>query len=129
MTELEPVLISALNQYLFCPRRCALMQIEGIWANNEHTVIGSLLHEHADEPGYETDQGVTLLRALPLVSERYGLTGKADIVELHPSQRGFNSAAGVMPSANNCRTASITCFVSSRSRQSIITSRRRLLAA
>lgn len=83
MIDLEPVLISALNQYLFCPRRCALMHIEGIWADNEHTVIGSLLHEHADEPGYETDKGVTLLRALPLVSMRYGLSGKADIVEVH----------------------------------------------
>lgn len=83
MIDLEPVLISALNQYLFCPRRCALMHIEGIWADNEHTVIGSLLHEHADEPGYETADGVTLLRALPLVSECYGLTGKADIVEVH----------------------------------------------
>jgi CRISPR-associated exonuclease Cas4 len=83
MIDLEPVLISALNQYLFCPRRCALMHIEGIWADNEHTVIGSLLHEHTDEPGYETADGVTLLRALPLVSERYGLTGKADIVEVH----------------------------------------------
>jgi CRISPR-associated exonuclease Cas4 len=59
------------------------MHIEGIWADNEHTVKGSLLHQHTDEPGYETADGVTLLRALPLVSERYGLTGKADIVEAH----------------------------------------------
>lgn len=83
MIDLEPVLISALNQYVFCPRRCALMHIEGFWADNEHTVIGALLHDHADEPGYETVDGVTLLRGLPLVSERYGLTGKADIVEVH----------------------------------------------
>lgn len=79
--EQEPVLISALNQFVFCPRRCALMHVEGIWRDNEHTLAGSLLHDRADEPGYETGAGVTLLRALPLVSERYGLTGKADIVE------------------------------------------------
>jgi len=78
----EPVLISALNQYVFCPRRCALMHIEGIWSDNEHTTVGSLLHDHADEPGYETDGAVTLLRALPLYSSRYGLVGKADIVEM-----------------------------------------------
>jgi CRISPR-associated exonuclease Cas4 len=82
MIALEPVLISALNQFVFCPRRCALMHVEGIWSDNEHTVIGSLLHEHTDEPGYETDGDVTLLRALPLYSTRYGLTGKADIVEM-----------------------------------------------
>ncbi|MFN0120857.1 MAG: CRISPR-associated protein Cas4 [Blastocatellia bacterium] len=77
----EPVLISALNQYVFCPRRCALMHTEGIWADNEHTVLGTLAHQRADEPGYETGAGVTIWRALPLASERLGLSGRADIVE------------------------------------------------
>ncbi|HKQ03525.1 MAG TPA: CRISPR-associated protein Cas4 [Blastocatellia bacterium] len=76
------VLISALNQYVFCPRRCALMHVEGIWSDNQHTVVGTLLHDRADEPGYETDGEVTVLRAVPLYSTRYGLAGKADIVEL-----------------------------------------------
>ncbi len=80
--NLEPVSISALNQFVFCPRRCALMHVEGIWQDNQHTIVGSLLHEHADAPGYETGEGVTLLRALPLYSARYGLSGKADIIEL-----------------------------------------------
>jgi len=84
--DLELVSISALNQYAFCPRRCALMHVEGIWRDNEYTIIGSLLHDHADEPGYEAGEGVTLLRALPLYSERYGLTGKADIVELQDGE-------------------------------------------
>jgi CRISPR-associated exonuclease Cas4 len=82
--DLEGVPISALNQYVFCPRRCALMHVEGIFTENEHTILGSLLHDHADEPGYgyETEEGVVLLRALPLFSDQYGLTGKADVVEL-----------------------------------------------
>lgn len=58
------------------------MHVEGIFIDNEHTILGSLLHDHADEPGYEVDAGVTVLRALPLYSDRYGLTGKTDIVEL-----------------------------------------------
>jgi CRISPR-associated exonuclease Cas4 len=78
----EPIMISALNQYVFCPRRCALMHVEGIWSDNEHTTIGLLLHDHTDAPGYEIDGGVTLLRALPLYSSRYGLVGRADIVEM-----------------------------------------------
>lgn len=78
----EPIMISALNQYVFCPRRCALMHVEGIWSDNEHTTIGLLLHDHTDAPGYETDGDVTLLRALPLYSLRYGLVGRADIVEM-----------------------------------------------
>jgi len=80
--DIESITIAALNQYVFCPRRCALMFVEGMWTDNEHTAVGTLLHDHTDEPGYETDAGVTLLRALPLFSSRYGLTGKADIVEV-----------------------------------------------
>lgn len=75
--------LSALNQFVFCPRRAALIHIEGIFKDNAHTLVGSLAHEHADLPGYEIAKGVTLLRALPVWSERLGLNGKCDIVERH----------------------------------------------
>lgn len=78
---LKIISISALNQYAFCPRRCALMFIEGTWSDNEHTAKGAILHNHTDEPGYETDGAARVVRALPLYSEKYGLSGKADIVE------------------------------------------------
>jgi CRISPR-associated exonuclease Cas4 len=78
----EIINISALNQYAFCPRRCALLNIEGVWADNEHTIQGSILHERADEIGYETVGNARLVRALPLFSLRYGLSGKADVVEI-----------------------------------------------
>lgn len=84
-TGTEPVLISALNEYVFCPRRCALKFVEGWRGDNEHTALGTMLHEHADDPGYETGEGVKLLRGLPLFSRRYGITGKADIVEVRPN--------------------------------------------
>ena len=38
----------------------------------------------ADISGYETVKGVTLLRSLPVWSDRLGLNGKCDIVERHP---------------------------------------------
>ena len=82
LREDEPLLISALNQYLFCPRRCALMHTEGIWVDNAHTAKGTLLHEHADSSGYEHDKGAKVLRGLTLYSTQYGLTGRADIVEV-----------------------------------------------
>ena len=46
-------------------------------------MLGILAHEHADLPGYEVAKGVKLLRALPVFSERLGLSGKCDIVERH----------------------------------------------
>ena len=74
--------LSAINQYLYCPRRAALIHVEGTFSNNEHTVIGSQLHEHADVPGYEKAAGTEVLRALPVWSRRLGLSGKCDIVEV-----------------------------------------------
>ncbi len=62
------------------------MHIEGIWSDNEHTAKGTILHTHADELGYEVIGNVKLLRALPLYSTKYGLNGKADIVEIREKE-------------------------------------------
>lgn len=80
----ELLSLSLLNDFLYCPRRAALKGIEGWREANEHTVRGELAHEHADLPGYEVVKGVKVLRALPVWSERLGLSGKCDIVEVHP---------------------------------------------
>ena len=74
--------LSALNDFLFCPRRAALKFVEGLRGENEHTVLGDLAHEHVDFPGFEQRAGWTLLRALPVFSDRLGLSGKADLVEV-----------------------------------------------
>lgn len=73
--------LSALNHYLFCPRRAALIHVEGIFHDNQHTLRGDIVHEHSDLAGYEVVKGVTLLRALPVWSDKLGLNGKCDIVE------------------------------------------------
>jgi CRISPR-associated exonuclease Cas4 len=82
-SEERHIPLSAVNQFLFCPRRAALIHVEGIFQDNEHTVLGELAHEHADLPGYEVAKGVKLLRALPVFSDRLGLSGRCDIVERH----------------------------------------------
>lgn len=79
----EPVLISALNDFVFCPRRAALKLVEGQWDDNAYTLEGALLHDRADTPGVEERPGVRIVRALPLFSRRLGLVGKADVVEFH----------------------------------------------
>lgn len=73
--------LSLLNDYLYCERRAALKTVEGVRSANAHTAKGDIVHEHADLPGYEVAKGVTLLRALPVWSDRLGLNGKCDIVE------------------------------------------------
>ncbi len=74
--------LSLLNDFLYCPRRAALKGIEGVRSENEHTVLGDIAHEHADFPGHEHRAEWKLLRALPLFSERLGLSGKADLIEV-----------------------------------------------
>jgi len=89
----EPIPLSALNHYLYCPRRAALIHVEGVFEENEHTILGEIAHEHADLPGYEVAKGVLLWRALPVWSERLGLSGKCDIVEVISSaEYGTRSA-------------------------------------
>ena len=76
----ESLPLSLLNDYLYCPRRAALKVVEGWRSANQHTARGDIAHEHADLRGYEVVQGVKLLRALPVFSDRLGLSGKCDIV-------------------------------------------------
>ena len=40
--------ISALQHVLFCPRQCALIHVERLWAENSLTLEGRHLHQKAD---------------------------------------------------------------------------------
>lgn len=82
--DLDAIPISSLNHYAYCPRRCALIQMEQTYEENLYTLRGNHLHERtdqADESGWE--EGVRVERALPLWSKELGLIGKADVVEFH----------------------------------------------
>ena len=79
----EAVPLSALQHYVFCPRQCALIHVEGIWSENAQTAHGRQVHERAHAGGGEERGGVKTLRALPLVSREHGLAGVADVIELH----------------------------------------------
>ena len=81
MPDLEPIALSALSQFAYCPRRCALIHLESIWEDNEFTAKGTRNHERADEATTELLEGVRVERALPLFNDALELTGRADIVE------------------------------------------------
>lgn len=82
--EREVLPLSLLNDFLYCGRRAALKLLEGWRSGNHHTHRGDIIHEHSDLAGFEVVKGVTLLRALPVWSDRLGLSGRCDIVERHP---------------------------------------------
>lgn len=79
--ELE-VPISALEHYSYCPRQCALIHVEQTYTDNVYTVRGTLSHERVHSGDDTANRGVPTLRSIPLWSERLGLRGKADAVEL-----------------------------------------------
>ncbi|MHB1617835.1 MAG: CRISPR-associated protein Cas4 [Metallibacterium sp.] len=89
MIEAEPIALSALQHWVYCPRQCGLIHLEQQFADNIHTARGQAVHHLVDTPGYEVRHGVKVERALPLWSERLGLIGKADLVEFHPDGTVF----------------------------------------
>lgn len=81
--ERELLPLSALQHLLFCERQCALIHIEGLWAENKLTVEGQHLHQKAHAGHGESRPGVRIARGLAIQSERLGLVGYADVVEFH----------------------------------------------
>ena len=83
----EPIMLSALQHWSYCPRQCALIHVEQAFDENVHTMRGNAAHQRVDEPGFESFEGVRSEHALPVWSERLGLIGKCDIVEFYPDGR------------------------------------------
>ena len=79
----DPIMISALEHYSYCPRQCALIHLEQVWGENLYTMRGRDVHENVDTDSSHDLAGVRYERALPLWSKRLNLTGKADLVEFH----------------------------------------------
>lgn len=82
--EEDLVPISALQHYVYCPRQCALIYLEQVWDENLFTLRGRRAHENVDRPDDFIREGVRVEQAMPLWSERLGLTGRADVVEFLP---------------------------------------------
>ncbi|MCY3918423.1 MAG: CRISPR-associated protein Cas4 [Chloroflexi bacterium] len=81
--------ISAIEHFSYCPRQCALIHVEQTFDENVFTVRGRISHERVDGGETENRPGIRVLRGIPLWSDRLGLRGKADLVELRPGHPPF----------------------------------------
>lgn len=86
--------ISALQHLIFCPRQCALIHVERLWADNQWTAEGNVLHKKTHQASGkkyssagELVDGIRVARSLWLVSRRFGLIGQADVVEFDDDGR------------------------------------------
>lgn len=77
------VFISALQHIVYCPRQTALIHLEQVWVENRFTAEGQVLHARVDEPKHEKRRGVKTISAMPLRCLTLGITGVADLVEIH----------------------------------------------
>ena len=82
-TEDQLLPLSALQHWLYCPRQCGLIHLEQVWAENQFTAEGQVLHHKAHEGPDESKAGVRITRSMPVRSFLLGISGQCDIVEFH----------------------------------------------
>jgi CRISPR-associated exonuclease Cas4 len=81
VVEVDLIPIAALNQFNYCPHRCWRMFCAGEFVDNQFTVEGTMLHERVHTLGEGHREEMWQVRAIWLKSVRYGLVGKADLIE------------------------------------------------
>ncbi len=78
----DPILISALQHYAFCPRQCAYIHIERLWQDNFLTAKGNQLHERVNSNESEKRGNIKTERSVQVSSEHYGIVGQLDLLEI-----------------------------------------------
>lgn len=68
MVERDPIPISALQHYVYCPRQAALIHLDGEWLDNVETARGRREHDRVDDPGTEMRAGIRCERFWPASS-------------------------------------------------------------
>lgn len=88
VADADLIALSALQHTLFCPRQCALIHVEQVWAENAATAEGRVGHERVHAEASEVRRGIRTVTGMPLRSNRLGVSGIADVVELRPNPAG-----------------------------------------
>jgi CRISPR-associated exonuclease Cas4 len=88
MQDLEPIYLSRLQHYLYCPRQFALIELENIWAENQFTAEGHVLHQRVNQGDQQKRGAVRTARALRLANAELRIEGIADVVEYHRQADG-----------------------------------------
>jgi CRISPR-associated exonuclease Cas4 len=85
---LEPIYLSRLQHYLFCPRQFALIELEDVWTENQFTAEGQVLHQRVNQADQQKRGAVRTVWALRLANVELGIEGVADVVEYHKQADG-----------------------------------------
>lgn len=79
--------ISALEHHAYCPRQAALIHLDNVFADNVETMRGNVAHAQVHEPSpalpIPPTSGMRQVTGLKVWSDRLGLYGVCDIVEIN----------------------------------------------
>lgn len=82
--------LSGLQHFRFCRRRWALIHVENLWAENERTIEGELMHQRAHDPTLkEKRKDVIVTHGINVHSRLLGVSGQCDVLELHRDPNGI----------------------------------------
>lgn len=88
-SEEDYLMLSGIQHFAFCRRQWALAHIENQWNDNYLTIAGQSLHHKTDDPYISETRGEKfIVRAMPVHSREYGLTGVCDVVEFKKDNNG-----------------------------------------
>ena len=76
------IMLSAIQHYAFCPRQCALIHKEQLWAENYHTSKGELFHNRVDNYPLEKRKNYHREFSMRISSQVLGVVGQSDLVEV-----------------------------------------------
>lgn len=82
----EVVTLSEIEHYAYCARQWALIHLDRLWADNEPTAIGHIVHSRVDEVETRSERGGKVARGLTVWSDTHGLFGRADTVEFRDGE-------------------------------------------
>lgn len=86
----DPIMLSALQHFVFCRRQWALIHLEQQWSENARTMDGMLMHQRAHDDKHVEKRGeVLVIRGLRVHSRTLNVTGICDVVEFHQNSEGI----------------------------------------
>lgn len=83
------LMLSGIQHFEFCKRQWALIHIEQQWEENVKTIEGQYVHRKVDQPFIkEKRKDNVTVRAMPIKSKKFKITGICDVVEFIKSPEG-----------------------------------------
>ncbi|MFW0861842.1 MAG: CRISPR-associated protein Cas4 [Dethiobacter sp.] len=73
--------VSAVAEYLYCPRRFYYRMVEGAEETNYFLIEGRLQEELREERATQTRDCVRQQRKIVIASDYHGITGELDVIE------------------------------------------------